>query len=138
MERRISLSASLRLSLNSVYLSSIYLVNMSPSVPVHSRTTPISAKTGSQSAHWLTRAGRRAIQRILYVEYPNEMEDASCNTHVQGERYSPTYLPTDLPTYLRPTNLRVKWNWPRSEVRRVCLLDVERDCSVDLGRQRYI
>lgn len=38
-----------------------------------------------------SRAGRRAIQQIS-VEHSNEMEGASCNTHVQGERYPPTYL----------------------------------------------
>ncbi|CAL1679849.1 unnamed protein product [Lasius platythorax] len=40
-------------------------------------------------------------------------------------------------TYI-PTSGQFASQMELAAVRRVCLPDVERDCSVDLGRQRYI
>lgn len=42
----------------------------------------------------------RTIQPRISAEYLND-EDASCNTFKEKA----------IPTYLRPANLRVKWNW---------------------------
>lgn len=119
---------------------SIYPANMSQSghspdeladIEIDTRSTWIREERRGRATQVRARRYSGFLRRIS-AEYPNDM-DASCNT-----RYSRRAIPTTLAVstpgqFASQMELAVV-----RRVRWVCLPDVERDCSVDLGRQRYI